>query len=134
MSIVTSENILNDKDQESEVLSDIDKAINKPELVKKGHLYFIADSLIEPTKEKMRTILRIAGKHGHDCLVLGAFGCGAFANPPNHVACLFKDVFSESEFQGFYKQVVFAILDDHNSRKEHNPNGNVQPFVEVFGE
>ena len=108
-------------------------AINRPELVKKNGRYFIAEQLIQPTKEKIRTILRIAGKYEHNCLVLGAFGCGAFANPPNHMALLFKEVFSEEEFSGFFKSLVFAILDDHNSRKEHNPDGNVRPFAEVFG-
>ena len=107
-------------------------AINRPELVKKNNQYFIIDSLIEPTKEKMRTILRIAGKYGHDSLVLCAFGCGAFANPPNHIASLFREVFSEKEFSGFFKHVVFAIFEDHNSGREHNPDGNVLPFLEVF--
>ena len=109
-------------------------AINNPALVKKNNQYFIDDPLIEPTKEKIRTILRIAGKYEHDCLVLGAFGCGAYANPPNHVARLFKDVFSENEFLGFFKLIVFAIFEDHNTGKEHNPNGNVLPFLEVFDE
>ncbi|CAF3622813.1 unnamed protein product, partial [Rotaria sp. Silwood2] len=26
----------------------------------------------------------------------------------------------------------FAIIDDHNAKKNHNPIGNVQPFVEIF--
>jgi uncharacterized protein (TIGR02452 family) len=107
-------------------------ALNHPELVKKNGLYYIADALVEPTKEKIRTILRISGKYRHDSLVLGAFGCGAFANPPNHMAQLFKEVFCEDEFNGVFKSVVFAIFDDHNSRKEHNPYGNCLPFQEVF--
>jgi len=67
-------------------------------------------------------------------LVLSAFGRGAFANPPNHVAELFKEVFSENEFLGFFRHIVFAIYEDSNSGKEHNPNGNVLPFLEVFDE
>jgi len=108
-------------------------AINRPELIKRNNLYYIVDSLIEPAKEKIRTILRIAGKYNHDSLALSAFGCGAFANPPNHVAELFKDIFSEDEFFGFFRNIVFAIFEDHNSEKEHNPMGNVLPFLEVFG-
>jgi uncharacterized protein (TIGR02452 family) len=108
-------------------------AINHPELIKNDN-YYIAESLIEPTKEKIRTILRIVGKYNHDCLILGAFGCGAFTNPPNHMAELFKGVFFEEEFNGRFKNIVFAILEDHNSGKEHNPNGNVLPFLEIFDE
>jgi len=67
-----------------------------------------------------------------DCLVLGAFGCGAFANPPNHMAELFKEVLLEKEFIKKFKFIVFSIFEDHNSNKRHNPNGNVLPFLEVF--
>jgi len=107
-------------------------AINKPDLTERNGNLYIADNLVEPTKEKIRTILRIAGKYKHDCLVLGAFGCGAFANPPNHMAELFKEVFLEKEFNKKFKSIVFSIFEDHNSNKRHNPNGNVLPFLEVF--
>ncbi|GHT78399.1 TIGR02452 family protein [Spirochaetia bacterium] len=107
-------------------------ALNRPELEKKGGRYFIADSLVETAREKIRTILRIAAVHHHESLVLSAFGCGAFANPPNHVALLFKEVFEEDEFKNRFRTVVFSIIDDHNSRKEQNPEGNVLPFLKVF--
>jgi uncharacterized protein (TIGR02452 family) len=107
-------------------------AINHPTTVQKNNLFYLTDDMIEPTKEKIRTILRIAWKYNHDSLVLGAFGCGAFGNPPNHVAELFKAVFSEFEFINKFKVVVFAILEDHNSHKTHNPNGNVLPFLQTF--
>jgi uncharacterized protein (TIGR02452 family) len=107
-------------------------AINRPNLVKRNGKLYIDDKFVEPAKEKIRTILRIAGKYKHDCLVLGAFGCGAFANPPNHMAELFKEVLFEKEFAIRFKLIVFSIFEDHNSKKEHNPNGNVLPFLEVF--
>jgi len=107
-------------------------AVSHPELVLIENQYFLADKWIEPTKEKIRTILRIAGKYQHDSLVLGAFGCGAFANPPHHIAKLFREVFSENEFSTAFKYVVFSIFEDQNSGKQHNPNGNVLPFFEVF--
>jgi uncharacterized protein (TIGR02452 family) len=109
-------------------------AINRPELIKKDNNYYIAESFVEPTKEKIRTILRIAGKYNHECLILGAFGCGAFKNPPNHMAELFRGVFFEEEFKGKFKNIVFSIFEDHNSGQEHNPNGNVLPFLETFDE
>lgn len=80
----------------------------------------------------MRTILRIGLEHGHDSLVLGALGCGAFRNPPRHVAKLFHEVMEEAEFLNKYKLLVFAILDDHNAHKSHNPEGNFKPFADEF--
>lgn len=108
-------------------------AINRPQLGFSDGKYYIANELIEPSKEKIRTILRICGEFNHDCLVLSAFGCGAFANPPHHIAKLFKEVFNEPEFKDRFRLVVFAIIDDHNAWREHNPEGNVLPFFREFG-
>lgn len=55
----------------------------------------IANHHVEPIKNKIRTIFRIGLIHGHDSLVLGALGCGAFRNPPRHVARLFHEVMDE---------------------------------------
>jgi uncharacterized protein (TIGR02452 family) len=104
-------------------------ALNRPDLTPDNHL---APNMIEPTKRKMRTIMRIGLQHNHDSLVLGALGCGAFRNPPRDIAELFRAVINEPEFKNKFKLIVFAIIDDHNSRKSHNRDGNVLPFKEVF--
>lgn len=85
----------------------------------------------EQTKNKIRTILRIAKEHYHDALVLGALGCGAFGNPSAQVARLFHEVFEEPEFKDQFKKVVFAILEDRNSVK-NSTTGNYLPFKEEF--
>jgi uncharacterized protein (TIGR02452 family) len=87
----------------------------------------IPDKFIPSTLSLIRAILRIAYNNGQLRLVLGAFGCGAFANPPKHMAQLFKQVFDEPEFQGLFKEIHFAIIEDHNS---HGQNYNA--FKEVF--
>ena len=104
-------------------------AINRPELTANG---MIANSAIETTKNKIRTIMRIGLIHGHDSLVLGAFGCGAFRNPPRHMARLFHENINEREFASKYRCIIFAILDDHNAYQVHNPVGNFKPFAEEF--
>jgi hypothetical protein len=40
-------------------------------------------------------------------------------------------VISQS-FSHSFKYIVFAIIDDHNAMKAHNPLGNIRPFAEVF--
>ena len=47
------------------------------------------------------------------------------------MAQLFQEVLSSS-FKACFKLVVFAIFNDHNSNQDHNPDGNVKPFEEVF--
>ena len=103
--------------------------INRPTLASPE---LIASELIEPVKNKMRTIFRIGLLYNHDSLVLGALGCGAFRNPPAHIARLYHEVMEEEEFKNKYKLLVFAILDDHNARLKHNPDGNFLPFVREF--
>ena len=89
-------------------------------------------AMVYATKNKIRTIFRIAIDNGNDSLVLGALGCGAFANPPAHVARIFHEVMEEDEFRNRFKKIYFAIFDDHNSRKKHNPEGNYLPFKREF--
>ena len=88
---------------------------------------------IKPLKRKIRQIFRIAILNKHSKLVLGAFGCGAFKNPPKHVAQLFKEVLNEGEFIHSFEEICFAIIDDNNSKRHHNPEGNLKPFVDIFG-
>lgn len=100
-------------------------AINHPDLDRDGN---ICEEDAALTKNKMRTMLRIGLLNGHDSIVLGAFGCGAFHNPPKHIARLFHEVIDEKEFKDKYKLIAFAILEDHNSPR----GGNLQPFIEEF--
>ena len=76
-------------------------------------------------KEKIRTILRIGALKGHDSLVLGALGCGAFCTPPAQMARLFHQVIDEPEFQGRFRKIIFAIIDGPSSN-------NFKPFLKEF--
>ena len=106
-------------------------ALKDPALDADGHLNDWAKSI---TKEKIRTMFNLAIYWENDSLVLGAFGCGAFANPPEDVAKLFKEVLDEPEYCDKFEKIVFAVLDDGNSHREHNPRGNYVPFLETFSE
>lgn len=79
------------------------------------------------TKKKMRLALRISAARGHDCLVLGALGCGAFRNPVEEVADAWKEVLGEKEFAGgWWREVWFAVLDPKNE-------GNFEIFEKALG-
>lgn len=94
----------------------------------------ISKKQVHIMKRKIKTILRIALMNKRTKLVLGAFGCGVFCNPPKHVALMFKEVLESPEFKNAFEEICFAILDDGNTGKEHNPEGNYKPFVDVFGD
>ena len=104
-------------------------AVNRPETVLDAEgRSRLAPDMEAATRRKIRAILRIARGNGQRVLVLSAFGCGAFRNPPRHVAELFREELSSPEFRSAFGRVVFAILDDHNARG----SGNLKPFRDVF--
>lgn len=80
---------------------------------------------------KIRTILRLGVVHGKDALVLGAFGCGAYALSPSAVAPLFRVVMEEPEFENKFRLIVFAILE--RPRRPWGYDGHFAPFYHEFG-
>lgn len=51
----------------------------------------------------------MAAANGADNLVLGAFACGAFNNPPDLVAESFRYYLVDKGYRDYFKRVVFAI-------------------------
>lgn len=86
-------------------------ALRHPSLDKSGMRFYKKEER-ELFKEKIRMLFYSAYKHGNDCLLLSAWGCGAFGCPTEHVASLFKEVVAENE--GRFKKIIFAIFDEHN--------------------
>lgn len=58
-------------------------------------------------QKRARKILSVAAANCTDSLVLGAFGCGAFQNPPEVVAEAYKEVLTE--YKGCFDEMVFAV-------------------------
>ena len=56
---------------------------------------------------RMEQIILSAIDNGVECLVLGAWGCGAFGQTPELVANSFAQVLNV--YRGYFKKVVFAI-------------------------
>jgi uncharacterized protein (TIGR02452 family) len=106
-------------------------AIQGPRLIEKDGKLFLSENDANLTKEKIRTQLKMALDHNHDGLVLGAFGCGAFCNPPHHIVELYYDVI-QNEFPGCFRRISFAIFDDCHTRLRHNPEGNFKPFKDFI--
>ncbi len=70
-------------------------------------------------------VLSIASVFGHQALVLGAWGCGAFGNDPQRTALDFQRAL-ENDFSGHFSQIVFAVTDWSPERKF------LGPFRDVF--
>lgn len=57
--------------------------------------------------KRMRRILAIAAARQNDVVILGAYGCGAFKNPPAVVARAMKKVVQE--FRNYFDVIEFAV-------------------------
>ena len=87
---------------------------------------FEKDEAVNGTiKRRIRILLRNAIKHGHDSVILGAWGCGVFGNEPKDVATCFRDILVKEGYDKYFKNVNFAIFGKENSE-------NILGFKEVF--
>lgn len=78
-------------------------AVKSPHLLA-GHSRMRQED-VERVAMKTRMLLGLAHVQDHDCLVLGAWGCGAYSCPPKHVAEIMIDtVLNYSRIE----RVVFA--------------------------
>jgi hypothetical protein len=76
-------------------------------------------------RERIAKILSVAQAQGHDSLVLGAWGCGAFGNDGHQVAELFHRALTV-DFAGAFKEVTFAIVDTSPEERF------ISPFAQRF--
>ena len=75
-------------------------------------------------KRRIAKVLAIALEHGHQAIVLGAWGCGVFQNDPKDIAPWFKEVIN-TQFKNEFAKIVFAVY----AKNERF----IRPFQEEFG-
>lgn len=81
------------------------------------------NKLFEILYNRIDKILGFANSCSIKTIILGAWGCGAFKNPPEMVADAFKQVI-ESKYKHAFNNIVFAIKGKDN---------NFKVFKSVFG-
>ena len=65
---------------------------------------------------RIRRIFKLAAAEGNEVLILGAFGCGAFRNPPDVVADVFRQV--TGEYRRQFETIEYAVF--HTDRETEN--------------
>ncbi len=78
-----------------------------PYIAKRKHTNI--EALKQLFKSRIKNIFESAIDNDVDVLILGAFGCGAFKNPPGLVAESFFEVIEENQYRKKFKKIVFAI-------------------------
>jgi uncharacterized protein (TIGR02452 family) len=85
-----------------------------------------AEEIGRVMRSRVERVLGVAALHGHEVLVLGAWGCGVFRNDPGRIAELFREALA-GPFRGAFARVMFAVLDSSADRQ------SLGPFERVFG-
>ncbi|MBE7018868.1 MAG: TIGR02452 family protein [Ruminococcaceae bacterium] len=94
--------------------------------------FFDSDSFIDDEdlqhlfEKRIRNIFEVAIEHDTQAIVLGAFGCGVFNNPPEIVARAFKTVLKEERYGNAFENVTFAI------KRSFSVCRNLQAFEKCF--
>jgi len=108
----------------------ISSGLNRPRYHKVGETWaYIRSQDSEQLQKLITAQLKAAYDGGYDTVILGAFGCGAFENPPELVASVYKEIIDQF-FPKAFKRIVFAILE--GPRGAHNSEGNIKPFQDTF--
>lgn len=92
-------------------------AVNRPSLTPWGT--FIPE-IRKATENKIRTVLNIAILQKQKFLILSALGCGAFRNPPEEVARIFKEQLAQEPYRSYFETVIFAIKPNHRDTNNYN--------------
>ena len=80
-------------------------------------------------EKRVRRIFEVAALEGVEVLVLGAFGCGAFRNPPELAADVFRQV--TAEYRHAFRTIEYAIYcADHETV---NYKAFAQAFRDMMG-
>ena len=97
-----------------------------PNLNSRYEKIFISDKVLkELHKKRAKRILDIAVSEGEDVIILGAFGCGAFRNPPDIVAQAYREVIDDYKYD--FKTIEFAVY-----CPPQRGSGNYHAFVKTL--
>ena len=71
-------------------------------------------------RRRIEGMLKFASHEGYTKIVLGAWGCGVFGNPPEFISDVFYETFRNDNSKKIFYSVVFAVLDSSAEKKTFN--------------
>jgi uncharacterized protein (TIGR02452 family) len=84
------------------------------------------DELLELHLRRVERIFRVAAENGTEVLILGAFGCGAFCNPPEVVAKAFKTV--QKKYETYFDVIEYAVFCSERETKNYDTFVQIQEY------
>lgn len=92
---------------------------NGEHMLANGDLYYLFC-------RRIQNILEAAIDNGAEALILGAFGCGAFHNPPAVVADAFSNMLLRERYRNAFSDVVFVV------KRSGSFSENIEAFETAF--
>ena len=83
------------------------------------------DALYKLHLKRIEKLFRVAAANKAEVMILGAFGCGAFCNPPEIVAKAFREV--QKKYEAYFEVIEYAVFCAGYETK------NYKAFYKVFG-
>ncbi len=65
-------------------------------------------ALYELQMQRLERVFQAAASNGAEVLILGAFGCGAFCNPPKIVARAFRS--AQEKYASYFEMIEYAVF------------------------
>eukprot|EP00095_Tigriopus_kingsejongensis_P005723 maker-scaffold616_size123561-snap-gene-0.23 protein:Tk05723 transcript:maker-scaffold616_size123561-snap-gene-0.23-mRNA-1 annotation:"hypothetical protein" len=97
-------------------------AVNKGSAMQRHNV--ASEDLNQAMKRRIENVLLVAVAHKIDILILGAWGCGVFANEPLDVAGIFREALigDNAKFAAAFTRITFAIGSDEAKVKVFRDN------------
>lgn len=97
----------------------------RPDRNRNMHVHISNKELFDLHVKRMRRILNIAAMKENAVMILGAYGCGAFRNPPGVVASAMRQTIEE--FRYHFRVIEFAVYCSPRDAQ------NYQIFQQILG-
>ncbi|MBR4550249.1 MAG: TIGR02452 family protein [Oscillospiraceae bacterium] len=85
------------------------------------------EELFALCKQRVTNIFEVALAENTAHLILGAFGCGVFCNPPEQMSRAFLEAIKENGYEKNFRSIVFAIPSSPTA-----PSPNMLAFEQTF--
>ena len=76
------------------------------------------EEIYQIMSQRLEKVLWVAYENHYTSLVLGAWGCGVFANDPNMISKIFAELLGkQSRLATYFKHITYAIYDSSANQK-----------------
>jgi uncharacterized protein (TIGR02452 family) len=100
-----------DKKRVKNLKNNVTCAILMSAAVRKRETGFNEEDIIE-SRRRIDALLKLCAQRGYKIVILSAYGCGAYRNPPKVIASIFKELL-DTCYGRYFERVIFSVIGDN---------------------